>query len=98
MVVHLMVVFSILVGSWAASPEEGLLQVLGLARRPRPSAGLVVPPELLTLYRLQTQEGALDTMDLPLPGRLSRSANTINSFVHSGVNYLHFIFMYNQIR
>ncbi|CAH1408317.1 unnamed protein product [Nezara viridula] len=82
----------VMVVLWAAaelarsSPaEEGLLKVLGLERRPRPPApGLQVPRELLDIYRRQRGPGALDTLDLPLPGRHTRSANTVRSFAHTG--------------
>lgn len=68
----------------AFGPEEGLLRLLGLPRRPRsPLPGVKVPPELLQLYQLQTSQD-VDTVDLALPGRHVRSANTVRSFLHSG--------------
>ncbi|XP_014276993.1 protein decapentaplegic [Halyomorpha halys] len=72
-------------GVRASPAEEGLLRVLGLQRRPRPpSPGTLVPPELLDIYRRQQAPDTLDTLDLPLPGRYTRSANTVRSFTHIG--------------
>ncbi|CAH1408319.1 unnamed protein product [Nezara viridula] len=70
-----------------ASPEEGLLKLLGLHRRPHPPApDLQVPQELLDIYRRQQDPDSWDTMDLPLEGRHTRSANTVTSFSHTGEN------------
>lgn len=67
----------------ALPEEEGLLRIFGLSRRPRtPSKDVVVPPELLQIYAIQTGQD-IDTVDLALPGRHVRSANTVRSFTHS---------------
>ncbi|KAG8326304.1 protein decapentaplegic [Homalodisca vitripennis] len=63
--------------------EAGLLSVLGLGRRPRPlSRRPHIPAAMLELYKRQTGQD-LDTTTLPLPGRLTRSANTVRAFTHT---------------
>lgn len=70
--------------SAAPAVEAGLLSVLGLPRRPQVDRRrAVIPPAMLELYRQQTGQD-LDTSTLPLPGRLTRSANTVRSFMHTG--------------
>lgn len=90
--VLLMVLLSVLTlappPSQSATPapavEAGLLSVLGLPRRPQVDRQrAVIPPAMLELYRQQTGQD-LDTSTLPLPGRLTRSANTVRSFTHTG--------------
>ncbi|XP_063240387.1 protein decapentaplegic [Bacillus rossius redtenbacheri] len=62
--------------------EDSLLSLLGLRRRPRVDRSkVVVPPEMLELYRRQTGL-RLGTTALPLPGRHTRAANTVRSFTH----------------
>ncbi|KAK7862974.1 hypothetical protein R5R35_002033 [Gryllus longicercus] len=65
--------------------EEGLLALLGLRRRPRPRRRGADPPHvpqaMLDLYHRQRASGR-DSAALPLPGRLTRHANTVRSFVH----------------
>lgn len=72
----------------APAVEAGLLSVLGLPRRPQVDRRrAVIPPAMLELYRQQTGQD-LDTSTLPLPGRLTRSANTVRSFTHTGNSLL----------
>ncbi|XP_073978504.1 decapentaplegic morphogen [Rhodnius prolixus] len=63
--------------------ETGLLRMLGLEKRPRAVPSLTVPEDMLQLYKQQTGLD-LDTPFLPLPGRMTRSANTVRRFTHSG--------------
>ncbi|KAJ1519320.1 hypothetical protein ONE63_004619 [Megalurothrips usitatus] len=67
--------------------EKNLLSLFGFQRRPRPSGKVVIPEAMVRLYKQQTGMD-LDTDALPLPGRLTRSANTVRSFPHkaSGVD------------
>lgn len=77
----------------APAVEAGLLSVLGLPRRPQVDRRrAVIPPAMLELYRQQTGQD-LDTSTLPLPGRLTRSANTVRSFTHTGegIRLLYFV-------
>jgi hypothetical protein len=65
-----------------ANVEASLLSMFGFKRRPRPSK-VEVPEAMLELYRKQTGF-ELDTTALPLPGRHTRTANTVRSFPHVG--------------
>lgn len=70
-------------GSGSAA-EANLLSLFGLGRRPRVDRRrAVIPPAMLELYRRQTGQD-METSDLPLPGRHTRSANTVRSFTHTG--------------
>ncbi|KAK7868990.1 hypothetical protein R5R35_013909 [Gryllus longicercus] len=61
--------------------EANLLALFGLKRRPRPNRSKVVVPEaMMELYRRQA--GHPDAPALSLPGKLTRSANTVRSFTH----------------
>lgn len=70
-----------------ANVEASLLSMFGFKKRPRP-AKVVVPEAMLELYRKQTGF-EVDTTALPLPGRHTRTANTVRSFPHVG-KYNHF--------
>lgn len=64
--------------------ESNLLSLFGLNRRPRPNRKNVrIPKAMLDLYKLQTGQD-VDTSMLPLPGRHTRSANTVRTFTHQG--------------
>ncbi|XP_023717306.1 protein decapentaplegic [Cryptotermes secundus] len=63
-----------------ANVEASLLSMFGFKKRPRP-AKVVVPEAMLELYRKQTGF-EVDTTALPLPGRHTRTANTVRSFPH----------------
>jgi hypothetical protein len=65
-----------------ATVEASLLSLFGFKRRPRPGK-VVVPEAMLELYRQQTGFD-VDTTALPLPGRHTRTANTVRSFPHVG--------------
>ncbi|KDR24224.1 Protein decapentaplegic, partial [Zootermopsis nevadensis] len=65
-----------------ATVEASLLSLFGFKRRPRPGK-VVVPEAMLELYRQQTGFD-VDTSALPLPGRHTRTANTVRSFPHVG--------------
>ncbi|XP_034255364.1 protein decapentaplegic [Thrips palmi] len=67
--------------------EKNLLSLFGFNKRPKPVGKVVIPEAMVQLYKLQTGMD-LDTAALPLPGRLTRSANTVRSFPHqvSGVD------------
>ena len=62
--------------------ESSLLSLFGFRRRPRPGK-VVVPEAMLELYRRQTGHD-VDTTNLPLPGKHTRTANTVRSFIHMG--------------
>ena len=58
--------------------EQGLLQVLGLDRRPRPSAARDIPDHMIKLY--EAQSGLpFETTSFPLQGKHTDSANTLRS-------------------
>lgn len=64
--------------------EANLLSLLGLGRRPRGDrTRAIIPPAMMELYRQQTGL-EVDTVSLPLPGRHTRSANTVRTFTHQG--------------
>lgn len=64
--------------------ESNLLSLFGLNRRPRVNRKNVrIPKAMLDLYKLQTGQD-VDTSMLPLPGRHTRSANTVRTFTHQG--------------
>ncbi|KAK3923334.1 Protein decapentaplegic [Frankliniella fusca] len=67
--------------------EKNLLSLFGFNKRPKPVGKVVIPEAMVRLYKQQTGMD-LDTAALPLPGRLTRSANTVRSFPHkaSGVD------------
>ncbi|KAI5745817.1 hypothetical protein M8J76_014401 [Diaphorina citri] len=66
--------------------ESNLLSLFGLNRRPRPNRKNVrIPKAMLDLYKLQTGQD-VDTSMLPLPGRHTRSANTVRTFTHQVTN------------
>lgn len=65
------------------SVEKNLLSLFGLSARPRPAGKVVIPEAMVRLYKQQTGMD-LETAALPLPGRLTRSANTVRSFPHKG--------------
>jgi hypothetical protein len=65
-----------------ATMEASLLSLFGFKRRPRPGK-VVIPEVMLELYRQQTGFD-VDTSALPLPGRHTRTANTVRSFPHIG--------------
>ncbi|XP_022193714.1 protein decapentaplegic [Nilaparvata lugens] len=63
--------------------EATLLSALGLSSRPRTDRSrVVVPPAMMELYRRQAGLKGQETLALPLPGRHTRSANTVRSFQH----------------
>ncbi|XP_043247136.1 bone morphogenetic protein 4-like [Amphibalanus amphitrite] len=62
--------------------EAAFLHTLGMKRRP--SARPQVPAYLSEVYaKVATTTRELNTLDLNLPGRLTGSANTVRSFIHS---------------
>lgn len=67
--------------------EKNLLSLFGFNKRPKPVGKVVIPEAMVQLYKQQTGMD-LDTAALPLPGRLTRGANTVRSFPHkvSGVD------------
>lgn len=64
--------------------ESNLLSLFGLNRRPKVNRkNIQIPKAMLDLYKLQTGQD-VDTSMLPLPGRHTRSANTVRTFTHQG--------------
>jgi hypothetical protein len=64
--------------------ENKLLKLLGMSRRPSPMRDKVkIPSYFMELYNNQVKAD-LPTPNLNLPGKLTRSANTIRSFYHTG--------------
>lgn len=73
--------------------ESNLLSLFGLNRRPRVNRKNVrIPKAMLDLYKLQTGQD-VDTSMLPLPGRHTRSANTVRTFTHQGRVILCYMFL-----
>nr|CAD7266761.1 unnamed protein product [Timema shepardi] len=66
------------------SVETNLMSLFGFKRRPRlDRSKVVIPDAMLELYQRQTGL-SLDTASLALPGRHTKTANTVRSFVHKG--------------
>nr|CAD7394755.1 unnamed protein product [Timema cristinae] len=64
------------------SVETNLMSLFGFKRRPRlDRSKVVIPDAMLELYQRQTGL-SLDTASLALPGRHTKTANTVRSFVH----------------
>lgn len=67
--------------------EKTLFAQLGMVRRPQviDRSSIVIPIELTALY-IKMMEGheEFDSLSLPMPGALTKSANTIRSFIHEG--------------
>ena len=64
---------------------RAMVAQLGFKEAPRPPPGRrrVIPDAMLALYKAQTGQ-ELDAAALPLPGRFTRSANTVRSYTHKG--------------
>lgn len=66
-----------------ADIERNLLSLFGLRSRPRPDRSKVtIPPAIMELWRRSFNQ-EIDTTALPLPGSLTRSANTVRTFSHT---------------
>uniref|UniRef100_A0A1B6DZH3 TGF-beta family profile domain-containing protein n=1 Tax=Clastoptera arizonana TaxID=38151 RepID=A0A1B6DZH3_9HEMI len=66
-----------------SAAEANLLSLFGLGKRPRVDRRkAIIPPAMLELYRKQTDQD-MQSSTLPLPGRHTRSANTVRSFTHT---------------
>lgn len=64
--------------------EKNLMSLFGFTKIPRPKRkDIVIPQELLELYKKQTGMD-VETTNFMLPGRLTSSANTVRSFTHKG--------------
>lgn len=67
----------------AAQVEAGLLQLLGMPRRPRPRSAPTIPKHMTALYE---QQKKMDTANIPLIG--AGSANTVRSFGHGNWKWI----------
>lgn len=62
--------------------EKDLLSILGLKQRPiADKKKAQIPQAMINLYQKKINH---DSLFLPLPGSLTRSANTVRSYTHQG--------------
>lgn len=70
-----------------ASYEKDLFAQLGLTKRPKiiDRANIVIPDELMEIYhKMMAGHEHSDSVQLPTPGRHTKTANTIRSYGHEG--------------
>lgn len=61
--------------------ESKLLQIFGLKSRPKPSSDIIIPQYMIDLYNQQISA----SNNLQFANSKAASANTIRSFVHTGM-------------
>lgn len=66
--------------------EKNLLTLFGMSKRPKPidRSKIVIPEAMKTLYSEIMGEELRESVNLPKPGLLTKSANTVRSFLHEG--------------
>ena len=65
--------------------ESGLLSMFGMKSRPRPTKRPVVPDFMMKLYRQQMQNPEDISLNFPVRGKGTSTANTVRSFIHQGM-------------
>ena len=71
--------------------EKNLFAMLGLKSRPVTHRNRTyISPIVLSLYKKQMRS-EYGSQAFPLPGKLTRSANTVRSYTHEGEIYKYFI-------
>lgn len=74
--------------------ESKFLKLFGMTKRPPKDKKLVVPKYLLDIYKKQTgeeEEAMIQTTNLNLPGRNTRTANTVRTFYPGKPLYLYLL-------
>lgn len=75
--------------------EKTLFAQLGMVRRPHivDRSKIVIPDELKEIFnKMMEGHELMDSVNLPMPGSHTKSANTIRSFAHEGkLNFFFFI-------
>lgn len=66
--------------------EKNLLSLFGFNKRPKVDRSKVVIPEAMKNLYAEIMGHELESVNLPKPGLLTKSANTVRSFTHEG-NY-----------
>lgn len=66
--------------------EKNLLSLFGFNKRPKVDRSKVVIPEAMKQLYAEIMGHELESVNLPKPGLLTQSANTVRSFTHEG-NY-----------
>lgn len=71
--------------------EKNLLTLFGMSKRPKPidRSKIVIPEAMKALYSEIMGEELRETVNFPKPGLLTKSANTVRSFLHEGNNNIY---------
>lgn len=66
--------------------EKNLLSIFGMTKRPHPidRSKIVIPEAMKQLYAEMMGDELKESVNLPKPGLLTKSANTVRSFIHEG--------------
>lgn len=66
--------------------EKNLLTLFGMSKRPKPidRSKVVIPEAMKALYSEIMGEELRESVNFPKPGLLTKSANTVRSFLHEG--------------
>lgn len=64
--------------------EKNLLSLFGFNKRPKVDRSKVVIPEAMKQLYAEIMGHELESVNLPKPGLLTKSANTVRSFTHEG--------------
>lgn len=66
--------------------EKNLLSLFGMTKRPNPidRKDIVIPESMKQLYAEMMGDELKESVNLPKPGLLTKSANTVRSFIHEG--------------
>lgn len=66
--------------------EKNLLTLFGMSKRPKPidRSKIVIPEAMKALYSEIMGEELRESVNIPKPGLLTKSANTVRSFLHEG--------------
>lgn len=66
--------------------EKNLLTLFGMSKRPKPidRSKIVIPDAMKMLYAEIMGQELRESVNLPKPGLLTKSANTVRSFTHEG--------------
>lgn len=66
--------------------EKNLLTLFGMSKRPKPidRSKIIIPEAMKALYSEIMVEELRESVNFPKPGLLTKSANTVRSFLHEG--------------
>lgn len=70
--------------------EKNLLTLFGMSKRPNPidRSRIVIPEAMKALYSEIMGVELRESVNFPKPGLLTKSANTVRSFLHEGKYYI----------